>query len=635
MIEVQTINDFGFTTDQNRYQNSTKEQRELPRLELMESSSTLYNPDMYAKGNSNPQKTKKKRRGSEKKPVGSENQEELVLPLTTKDYEEMSSSHDTIKYEKEKVEKHNYLNRTSVLEDAYTAQTYLNEVNSSQHDTPINPYFNDDRSRNMIRLQKSKRLSKLREVNYEGAQDKKHALGTVDGTEDGELLSDGTEEFDENEDFYWNDGSRPAQSDNKTISTYVALFLYLCVTINVGALQVPFAFTTGGWLTILFMLIAMVASMITGIMSYQCLEFNQGVYKRNFHHIAKLAFGRTGYRISLILSNINIMSSCITLLSVIGNILGFLFQNRRQTVDKRIWELLFSAFILLQFLVLRKFSGFAAIGAVGGIFAVFMVLLYGIMGFIIKDTYEITSSAEGYYNFNSIKYDQLGLVIPNTSFSSIYFPVSMAFSAFSFGGTPIHTIIQQNMTTPKNWPVVLFVGSIVAAFCLILFGSGMYHSLGNIASLGIVPYQLPINDLSRVTYFFTIAHSLILIPIYFYTISYDWESSFQLNKSNAYRSHRAIVIIRIFLRCLLWVVMLILACFIPKSYQFFNVLSVFSSGIVYYIIPASCYLTINGWKSCSKVEKLGTILVISVGIIVSLFGTAGSAFYFAKGTQVK
>ncbi|OMJ22215.1 hypothetical protein AYI70_g3030 [Smittium culicis] len=379
---------------------------------------------------------------------------------------------------------------------------------------PGNPYFSDDRS------------------NSEG---RSADIGISNNRliDENSRISEESEDFNANGDFYFNDGTIQPSNDIRTISFGTALLLYICVTINVGALQVPFAFTTGGWVSVLFVFACFFASVITGIMSYQCLQFNQGTYKRNFHHIAQFAFGSKGYTASLIMSNLNIMSSCIVMLSVVGSIGGALFSTTKRHFDSRVWMLIFSIFILLMFLTLRRFYSFAR----------------AVMGFSIYNTFEVTTSLEGYYNKDSIKLGSDGLAIIKHSFASIYFPVSFGFCGYAFGGSAMHTIIQQNMTTPKNWPIVLVFGSFIVFVLITLYGSSMYYSFGDIASTAAVPFQLPIR-------------------------------------------------------------------------------------FVYYIIPASCYLRINSWKLCSKFEKIGTIIVIIVGIFVSVFGTAGAVFYLLYGTQV-
>ncbi|OMJ27881.1 hypothetical protein AYI69_g2665 [Smittium culicis] len=187
------------------------------------------------------------------------------------------------------------------------------------------------------------------------------------------------------------------------------------------------------------------------------------------------------------------MSSCIVMLSVVGSIGGALFSTTKKHFDSRVWMLIFSIFILLMFLTLRRFYSFARAGIIGGILAILMLVMLTVMGFSIYNTFEVTTSLEGYYNKDSINLGSDGLAIIKNSFASIYFPVSFGFCGYAFGGSAMHTIIQQNMTTPKNWPIVLVFGSFIVFVLITLYGSSMYYSFGDIASTAAVPFQLPIS----------------------------------------------------------------------------------------------------------------------------------------------
>ncbi|OMJ27882.1 hypothetical protein AYI69_g2666 [Smittium culicis] len=91
---------------------------------------------------------------------------------------------------------------------------------------PGNPYFSDDRSSNMIRLQKSKRLSKLREVDSEG-RSADIGISSNRLIDENSRISEESEDFNANGDFYFNDGTIQPNNDIRTISFGTALLLYM------------------------------------------------------------------------------------------------------------------------------------------------------------------------------------------------------------------------------------------------------------------------------------------------------------------------------------------------------------------------------------------------------------------------
>ncbi|PVU97068.1 hypothetical protein BB561_000778 [Smittium simulii] len=498
-----------------------------------------------------------------------------------------------------------------------------------------NSQYLSERSDSMIRLQKSKRLSKLKELDSEGRAVKDRLKTPIHiSTNTAERPSEDSETYSINDNVLLDNVISRENTSTKSITTISSLFIFICVTVNIGSLQLPYAFSRGGWATIGFIFISLAASVISGIMTFQCLQFTQGSYKRNFHHVTKFAFGSKGYAVSLGLTNINTISSCVVLLNIIGSMSGSIFDTTKRNFDDRVWMTIFSVLILAQFLLIRKFSGFARFGVFGGILAIVMLIIFATMGYSIKGTFDLSASIEGYDNVNRLKMVD-NTYVPSYSTSALGFPIALAFSGYAFGGQPIHTIIQENTATLKNWPVSIVLGSLVSGILFAVFGSSIYYSLGDIGSIGAIPFQLPLNALSTTTYALILAHSLIIVPIYFYTISYDWESSLNLNRYNMYKSSVVLNTTRVILRASLWVFALILAAFVPRSYSVFNTLAIFTSGVVYYILPGLSYLKINGWRSCSLFEKFGTILVITVGSIVSIFGSYGAFYYLLYGTQVR
>ncbi|OMH78425.1 hypothetical protein AX774_g8186 [Zancudomyces culisetae] len=189
------------------------------------------------------------------------------------------------------------------------------------------------------------------------------------------------------------------------------------------------------------------------------------------------------------------------------------------------------------------------------------------------------------------------------------------------------------MLFPKSWPVVLLFGSLAMSVVYALFGSGIYYYIGDGGSIANVPYQHPYNPLTIATYPFILFHAIIMVPIYFYVISFDWETAFNMHRIVVARRAVSLKILRIALRSCLWLGVLFCAVVIPRSFAVFNTLSIFSSSFALYIIPAACYLHLYGWRSCNIVEKIGSVVVIFVGISTLIFGTLGSLLYVLYGSR--
>ncbi|OLY82228.1 hypothetical protein AYI68_g3653 [Smittium mucronatum] len=91
---------------------------------------------------------------------------------------------------------------------------------------PGKSYYSDDGASNMIRLQKSKRLSKLKEVDTDGrSADVSHLHNRI--IEEDARISEESEDFTAVNDFYFNDGSLHSKLDARTVPFGMALLLYV------------------------------------------------------------------------------------------------------------------------------------------------------------------------------------------------------------------------------------------------------------------------------------------------------------------------------------------------------------------------------------------------------------------------
>ncbi|OMH78426.1 hypothetical protein AX774_g8187 [Zancudomyces culisetae] len=128
-------------------------------------------------------------------------------------------------------------------------------------------------SGNTIRLQKSKRLSKLKDIINDNNFDKKN--DDYRELDNAGRVSEESTDFVDDQEFFFNDGQQYISPAKAPLSTYSTVLLYICVGMTSGALQLPFAFSTGGWFTIFIIFFTGIVSIISGAMVFQCVQFNQ------------------------------------------------------------------------------------------------------------------------------------------------------------------------------------------------------------------------------------------------------------------------------------------------------------------------------------------------------------------------
>ncbi|CAJ0634561.1 16274_t:CDS:2 [Entrophospora sp. SA101] len=83
----------------------------------------------------------------------------------------------------------------------------------------------------------------------------------------------------------------------------------VCIVAGAGTLGIPYAIQQGGWITILFLILAAVMTTYANIKFIECLYYNGSSRKNSMSELAYDAFGRIG------LVMVGFFSSCINLWS--------------------------------------------------------------------------------------------------------------------------------------------------------------------------------------------------------------------------------------------------------------------------------------------------------------------------------
>ncbi|CAO3599949.1 unnamed protein product [Absidia cylindrospora] len=380
-------------------------------------------------------------------------------------------------------------------------------------------------------------------------------------------------------------------------SFMTAYFNVTCVVAGTGTLGLPQAFSKGGWLGVLILLLSYGMAIYSGIVLIRCLYHKPGHRIHDYKGMGTAAFGVVGYIVASALHWLNLFG-CPALYIVLaaGNFVQLLDGTAAQ-LTRTLWAIIIGVILLVPSLVLktlREITVISSIGAICTMMAVFIVLIQSSM----------------YHKDH-----------PDAHRDSVIwtgFPSSLATIAFSYGGNNTYPHVEHALKKPHHWAYALIAGLSTCTVLYFLTAIPAYYAFGSEAESPIY-YSLPPGTGQMIAIIVMTIHVILAIPIYTTSFSLEFEKwtradEQRLGKFGAW-------VARAVIRACTMAILVILAVFIPYFDDFMGLIGALANCGLVFVLPILCYLKLTGIRNKPWYELAFCALTLLLGIVGVVFGS--------------
>ncbi|GJZ33364.1 amino acid transporter AVT1I-like protein [Tanacetum coccineum] len=363
---------------------------------------------------------------------------------------------------------------------------------------------------------------------------------------------------------------------------------------GVGILSIPYALASGGWLSLILLLVIAGTTFYTGLLIQRCMHVDPTI--RSYSDIGDRAFGKTGKTLVSITVNIELYLVATGFLILEGDNMSNMFPNMDfeifgAHIGAKCGFVFLVAVIILPTSWLNNMSILSCISA-SGVLATVIIL-----GSI----------------FWAGAFDGIGFEEKGTAVNWKGMPSAISLYAFCYCAHPVFPTLYTSMRNQRQFSTVLFI---CFAFCTVTYSLMAiigYLMFGSNAESQIT-LNLPTHHISsRVAICTTLVtpiakYALMLTPIV-NAIEARFQSSY--NK----RMHSFLI------RTLLMISTVVVAVSLPFFGYLMSLVGALLSATTSITIPCVCYLKISGIYRRIGVEMVIIGFVVLTGIVIAVVGT--------------
>ncbi|XP_019162296.1 PREDICTED: vacuolar amino acid transporter 1-like [Ipomoea nil] len=388
--------------------------------------------------------------------------------------------------------------------------------------------------------------------------------------------------------------SVPELTPRQECSYTQALINSINVLCGIGILATPLAVKEGGWLSLFLFLLYGIITCYTGILLKRCLESSPGL--QTYPDIGQAAFGMTGRVLVAIILYLELYSSCIEFLIMMGDNLAALFPNIHMEFagfDLNSYQTcaIISTLVILPTVMLRNLSLLSYISA-GGV-VTFILVIICLLWVAVTNDFVFHPSG--------------------TALNFAKLPVTVGIYSFCFGGHSVFPSIYSSMREPSRFPSLIMLSFLVAFVSfggVAIFGFLMFGEATKSQFTLNLPEAHLASKVAKWTVFITplTKYALTITPV---ALSIE-----EILPSNQHRSHGVSILIR----TILVLSTLIVSLSIP---YFGSVTALIGSALVMLvslILPCACYIRISRDR-ITKFEITACTCIILLGLVSSIVGT--------------
>ncbi|CAM8883497.1 unnamed protein product [Rhodiola kirilowii] len=374
--------------------------------------------------------------------------------------------------------------------------------------------------------------------------------------------------------------------------------------LGIGLLTVPYALSSGGWLSLLLFVLIGVIAFYTGILLKRCMDTSP--YIQTYLDIAEQAYGKNGRITVSIITNLELYLVTIGLLILEGDNLHKLFPDFKIQVEHFADIDGSRSFVILTALVIFPTMLFTDLSLLSYISATGVASCVVIFGSIL---------CVGV--FGGVGFGATGKSLINVQ------GIATAISLYivCFAGHPVIPSIYTSMKSQFHFNKVLLVSFFITAVTYMATAIVSYLMYGaNVESP--ITLNLPSNQVAGCVAIYT----TLLIPITRYAlmmspVATSIEGAFPENYAR--KRH-----VRILIRVALLISTVIVACAFPFYETLMAIVGSIFVVLGSFVIPCLCYLKMSGNGRCRwmqwSYETTGIIGIVIFSTAAGILGTYSS-----------
>ncbi|PON58776.1 Amino acid transporter, transmembrane domain containing protein [Trema orientale] len=388
------------------------------------------------------------------------------------------------------------------------------------------------------------------------------------------------------------------QSQSAGSSFLKACFNGTNAFLGIGLLTVPYAISSGGWLSLVFFFMVAVMTFYTGILLKTCMDADPSV--KGYLDIAERAFGKRGRVIVMIIMNSELYLVAIGLLILESENLQKLFPNFMVKIGALIIEarqsfVLITALVILPSMLLTDLSILSYVSATG----VFSCLI------ILGSIFCVGA-------FGGVGFHEKGTLLNVSGL-----PTAVSLYIVCFAGHPVIPSIYTSMRKRHQFSQVLLFSFVLTTITYLLTASESYLMYGE-----SVESQITLNLPTKLISSKVAIYTTLLIPVTRYALMLTpVANAIEGGLSEDYKNLRTV---KILVRMVLLVSSTIVAYVFP---YFENLMAIVGSIFVVlasFVLPCLCYLKISSSYGSWNFKLVGNVAVIVFATLAGVLGTYSS-----------
>ncbi|RIB24702.1 transmembrane amino acid transporter protein [Gigaspora rosea] len=381
-------------------------------------------------------------------------------------------------------------------------------------------------------------------------------------------------------------------------SDWAAYMNIVCVVAGSGALGIPYALQQGGWISLMFLILAALMSTYTSIKLIECLDHGK-TRKTSISELAYYAFGNIGLCVVGFFFNVISLGCPILYLVLSGDNLQTLFSNYGIDLGMQTWVYICAGTMCIPFIFLKSMKETAWLSIFGVATTLFVVLIVFIISII-----EYPNNSKNHHDFISFR----------------NLPIALSTFFFSFGGNVVYPHIQASMKNKKAWPKVITLAKLTITFMYLLIGIPAYLTYGRNTQSPIY-LSLPPGLIVDITTIMITMHILLALPVYQTAFSLELENflftniSITLNNTSEFIS-------RTIIRLILVIFTVYVAVTVPYFTNIMALLGALGNGVLIMVTPMLIWIKLFGWDHFKDFkEKIWAIFILIFSLTGAIIGT--------------
>ncbi|XP_059670339.1 amino acid transporter AVT1J-like isoform X1 [Cornus florida] len=380
-----------------------------------------------------------------------------------------------------------------------------------------------------------------------------------------------------------------------TTSFSKTCFNGLNVMSGVGILSVPYALSSGGWLSLILLFVVAIAAFYTGLLIKRCMDMDPTI--RTYPDIGDQAFGSTGRLLVSIFMNTELYLVATGFLILEGDNLDNLLPH----VGIKIGGL--------------KISGKQSFMVIVGLITMPTVWLdnMSILSYVsatgVLASLVILGSILWVGAFDGVGFDQKGMIL---NWNGL--PIAVSLYAFCYCAHPVFPTLYTSMKKKHQFSKVLLICFVI---CTISYAS--MAILGYLMFGSDLQSQITLNlPTDKVSSRVAICTTLVT-PICKYALTVKPIVHAIENRLHRYCNKKPFSLILI--RTILVMSTIVVAVTVPFFGYLMSLVGAFLSVTASFLLPCFCYLKISGAYQRLGFELLIIIVIVLMGISTVLIGT--------------